>query len=602
MAMVRRGRKPKVENDELLNFEQDGAPPRDESGGEMVENDGGSAEFWGGASPAGETESLDEEGGEKSGGRVVVRARTRRAVPNQELRSRYNRGPGANAVPPGTAASLNPDSGFSPPPGTNGNRTSIPFYHNGNGIPGAPAADRGDSPPAPIPALPKNLPSMPDIYGRPEPRLDQDNGKPRLTINELIRLNMIDLRELAACYNISHDDMVSLKKQEIIFSILKAHTERGGIIYAYGSLEILPDSYGFLRSPQNSYLPGPDDIYISPSQIRLFALKTGDTVYGQIRSPKEQERFFAMLRVETVNYDDPTVAQNRIPFDNLTPLYPNRKLDLETVTEGVSERIINLFCPIGKGQRALIVAPPRTGKTIMMQKIANAITKNHPEVYLIVLLIDERPEEVTDMERTVRAEVISSTFDEQASRHVQVTEMVLEKAKRLVEHKKDVVILLDSITRLARAYNQTVPTSGKILSGGVDSNALHKPKRFFGAARNIEEGGSLTIISTALIETGSRMDEVIFEEFKGTGNLEINLDRRISDRRLFPAINIKKSGTRKEELLLTEEALQKIWILRKVINPMDDIEIIELLIDRMKKSKNNEAFLRSMNTGSAGMD
>ena len=462
----------------------------------------------------------------------------------------------------------------------------------------------GNSPRAETVFPPLGRPSvvMPDIYGRPEPRNDQDNGKPRLSINELTRLNMKDLRELANFYGISHEDMVTLKKQEIIFSILKSHTERGGIIYAYGSLEILPDGYGFLRSPQNSYLPGPDDIYISPSQIRLFALKTGDTVYGQIRSPKEGERFFAMLRVETVNYDDPAVAQSRIPFDNLTPLYPNEKLNLETTTEEISTRIINLFCPIGKGQRALIVAPPRTGKTIMMQKIANAITKNHPEVYLIVLLIDERPEEVTDMERTVRAEVISSTFDEQATRHVQVAEMVLEKAKRLVEHKKDVVILLDSITRLARAYNQTVPTSGKILSGGVDSNALHKPKRFFGAARNIEEGGSLTIISTALVETGSRMDEVIFEEFKGTGNMEINLDRRISDRRLFPAINIKKSGTRKEELLLTEEELQKIWVLRKVINPMDDIEIIELLIDRMKKSKNNEAFLRSMNTGSAAMD
>ncbi|AEJ19747.1 transcription termination factor Rho [Gracilinema caldarium DSM 7334] len=453
-----------------------------------------------------------------------------------------------------------------------------------------------------LPPLGRPTVVMPDIYGRPEPRNDQDNGKPRLSINELTRLNMKDLRELANFYGISHEDMVTLKKQEIIFSILKAHTERGGIIYAYGSLEILPDGYGFLRSPQNSYLPGPDDIYISPSQIRLFALKTGDTVFGQIRSPKEGERFFAMLRVETVNYDDPAVAQSRIPFDNLTPLYPNEKLNLETTTEEISTRIINLFCPIGKGQRALIVAPPRTGKTIMMQKIANAITRNHPEVYLIVLLIDERPEEVTDMERTVRAEVISSTFDEQATRHVQVAEMVLEKAKRLVEHKKDVVILLDSITRLARAYNQTVPTSGKILSGGVDSNALHKPKRFFGAARNIEEGGSLTIISTALVETGSRMDEVIFEEFKGTGNMEINLDRRISDRRLFPAINIKKSGTRKEELLLTEEELQKIWVLRKVINPMDDIEIIELLIDRMKKSKNNEAFLRSMNTGTAAMD
>jgi transcription termination factor Rho len=450
----------------------------------------------------------------------------------------------------------------------------------------------------PLSPLP-NLPSMPNLYGKPEPR-SEDTGKSRLCINELIRLNMMDLREMAVCYGISHEDMVSMKKQEIVFAVLKQHTERGGVIYAYGSLEILPDGYGFLRSPQNSYLPGPDDIYIGPSQIRLFALKTGDTVYGQIRSPKESERFFAMLRIETVNYEDPTVAQNRIHFDNLTPLYPNRKLHLETSIEGISERIIDLFCPIGKGQRALIVAPPRTGKTIMMQRIANAITQNHPEVYLIVLLIDERPEEVTDMERTVRAEVISSTFDEQSSRHVQVTEMVLEKAKRLVEHKKDVVILLDSITRLARAYNQTVPASGKILSGGVDSNALHKPKRFFGAARNIEEGGSLTIISTALIETGSRMDEVIFEEFKGTGNLEINLDRRISDRRLFPSINIKKSGTRKEELLLSEEELQKIWVLRKVINPMDDVEIIELLIDRMKKSKNNEVFLKSMNTGPVG--
>jgi transcription termination factor Rho len=396
--------------------------------------------------------------------------------------------------------------------------------------------------------------------------------------------------------------MVAMKKQEIIFQILKAHTEHNGIIFAAGSLEILPDGYGFLRSPQNSYLPGPDDIYISPSQIRLFNLKTGDTVYGQIRSPKEGERFFALLRVETVNFDEVSAAQSRIPFDNLTPLYPDEKLNLETTTEEISTRIMNLFCPIGKGQRALIVAPPKTGKTILMQRIANAITTNHPEVYLIVLLIDERPEEVTDMERTVKAEVISSTFDEQATRHVQVAEMVLEKARRLVEHKRDVVILLDSITRLARAYNQTVPTSGKVLSGGVDSNALHKPKRFFGAARNVEEGGSLTIIATALIETGSRMDEVIFEEFKGTGNMEINLDRKLSDRRLFPAVSIKKSGTRKEELLLTEEEMQKIWVLRKVINPMDDAEIMELLIDRMKKSKNNEAFLRSMNTGSAGMD
>ncbi|HQE68454.1 MAG TPA: transcription termination factor Rho [Rectinema sp.] len=438
-----------------------------------------------------------------------------------------------------------------------------------------------------------------ELENRVEQRIE---SRARLLINDLSKMGIIELRELGAKYGINHDLLITLKKQELIFNILKGHTEHGGIIYAYGSLEILPDGYGFLRSPQNSYLPGTDDIYISPSQIRLFNLKTGDTVYGQIRSPKEGERFFAMLRIEQINFDDPSVAQNRIPFEDLTPLYPTQKLDLETSTEEISTRIINLFCPIGKGQRGLIVSPPRTGKTILLQKIANAITANHPEVYLIVLLIDERPEEVTDMERTVKAEVISSTFDEQATRHVQVAEMVLEKAKRLVEHKRDVVILLDSITRLARAYNQTVPTSGKILSGGVDSNALHKPKRFFGAARNIEQGGSLTIIATALIDTGSRMDEVIFEEFKGTGNMEINLDRRLSDRRLYPAINIKKSGTRKEELLISEEELQKIWVLRKVINPMDDIEIIELLIDRMMKTKNNDAFLKSMNTPYSSME
>ncbi len=418
----------------------------------------------------------------------------------------------------------------------------------------------------------------------------------RLHINDLSQMSMPDLRGLASKMGVNHEALVSMKKQEIIFQILKGHTERGGVIYAYGALEILPDGYGFLRSPNYSYLPGPDDIYISPSQIRLFNLKTGDTVAGQIRSPKEGERFFAMLRVETVNFDPPLVAQTRVPFDNLTPLYPDELLNLETATEEISTRLINLFDPIGKGQRALIVSPPRTGKTILLQKIANAITANHPEVFVIVLLIDERPEEVTDMQRNVKGEVVSSTFDEQSTRHVQVAEMVIEKAKRLVEHKRDVVILLDSITRLARAYNQTVPTSGKILSGGVDSNALHKPKRFFGAARNIEEGGSLTIIATALIETGSRMDEVIFEEFKGTGNSEVILDRKLSDRRLFPAINIKKSGTRKEELLLTEEQLQKMWVLRRVINPMEDQEVLELLIDRMRKSKNNESFLKSMNT------
>ncbi len=432
-----------------------------------------------------------------------------------------------------------------------------------------------------------------------------DNGdrgerddKPRLSINDLSLKTVPDLRDFAAGLNISRDTLITMKKQEIIFAVLKAHTQSGGAIFAYGSLEILPDGYGFLRSPQNSYLPGPDDIYISPSQIRLFNLKTGDTVSGQIRPPKEGERFFAMLRVEDVNYDDPTVAQTRVAFDSLTPLYPDTRINMETSVGDFSTRMINLFCPIGKGQRGLIVSPPRTGKTILLQKIANAITENHPEISVIVLLIDERPEEVTDMRRNVKGEVIASTFDEQATRHVQVAEMVIEKAKRLVEHKRDVVILLDSITRLARAYNQTVPTSGKILSGGVDSNALHKPKRFFGAARNIEHGGSLTIVATALIETGSRMDEVIFEEFKGTGNMEIILDRKMADRRVFPAINIKKSGTRKEELLLTDEELNKMWVLRKVINPMDDTETTELMIDRMRKTKNNEAFLRSMNTTS----
>ena len=428
---------------------------------------------------------------------------------------------------------------------------------------------------------------------------EEYESKPRLLINDLTKMGMHELRDLATQYGMTADDLAPMKKQDLIFCILKAHTEHGGIIFASGALEILPDGYGFLRSPQNSYLPGSDDIYISPSQIRLFNLKTGDTIYGQIRSPKEGEKFFALLRIETVNFDEPRVAQTRVPFENLTPLYPNEKLRLETVSTELSTRIVDLFAPIGKGQRLLIVAPPKAGKTILMQKIANAITTNNPEVYLIVLLIDERPEEVTDMERSIKAEVISSTFDEPAIRHVQVAEMVLEKAKRLVEHKKDVVIFLDSITRLARAYNQTVPTSGKVLSGGVDSNALHKPKRFFGAARNVEEGGSLTIISTSLIETGSRMDEVIFEEFKGTGNSEIDLDRKLAERRLFPAINIKKSGTRKEELLLTEDELQKIWLLRKATSDMDDVGMLELIMDKMRKTKDNVAFFASMNPGSA---
>lgn len=426
---------------------------------------------------------------------------------------------------------------------------------------------------------------------------EEYESKPRLQINDLTKMGMGELREKASQYGFTADDLAPMKKQDLIFSVLKAHTDHGGIIFASGSLEILPDGYGFLRSPQNSYLPGPDDIYISPSQIRLFNLKTGDTVYGQIRSPKEGERFFALLRVETVNFDDPRVAQTRIPFENLTPLYPTEKFQLETLPTELSTRIIDLFVPIGKGQRLLIVAPPKAGKTTIMQKVANAIKKNCPNVYIIVLLIDERPEEVTEMERSIDAEVISSTFDEQATRHVQVAEMVLEKAKRLVEHKRDVVIFLDSITRLARAYNQTVPTSGKVLSGGVDSNALHKPKRFFGAARNVEEGGSLTIISTSLVETGSRMDEVIFEEFKGTGNSEINLDRKLAEKRLFPAINIKRSGTRKEEMLLTEAELQRMWILRKALNDMEDDIMLEFIMDKMRKTKDNTAFLNAMNAG-----
>ncbi|MFW6138234.1 MAG: transcription termination factor Rho [Spirochaetota bacterium] len=417
----------------------------------------------------------------------------------------------------------------------------------------------------------------------------------KLNINELTNMTISNLSALAREFNI--ESTSRMKKQDLIFSILQAQTERHGLIFASGVLEILQDGYGFLRSPSYNYLPGPDDIYVSPSQIRLFGLKTGDTVSGQVRPPKENERFFALLRVEAVNFENPEVAQKRILFDNLTPLYPEERFNLEIHSESISTRIINLFTPVGKGQRGLIVSPPRAGKTMLIQQIANAITTNHPEILLIVLLIDERPEEVTDMQRNVDGEVVSSTFDEPATRHVQVTEMVLEKAKRLVEHKKDVVILLDSITRLARAYNQVVPTSGKILSGGVDSNALHKPKRFFGAARNIEEGGSLTVMATALVDTGSRMDEVIFEEFKGTGNMEIHLDRKLADRRIFPAMDVWKSGTRKEELLLTEEEQQKLWVLRKVLHPMDEIEVMELLIEKMKATKNNAAFLRSMNSG-----
>jgi transcription termination factor Rho len=388
-----------------------------------------------------------------------------------------------------------------------------------------------------------------------------------------------------------------LRKQELIFEILKARAEKSGLIFSEGVLEVLPDGFGFLRAPDYNYLPGPDDIYVSPSQIRKFDLHTGDTVSGQIRSPKDGERYFALIKVEAVNFEPPERLREKIFFENLTPLYPQEQIKLETAGENLSGRVLDLMIPIGKGQRGLIVAPPRTGKTMLMQAVANSITQNHPEVYLIVLLIDERPEEVTDMQRSVKGEVISSTFDEPAQRHVQVAEMVIEKAKRLVEHKKDVVILLDSITRLARAYNTIVPPSGKVLSGGVDSNALQRPKRFFGAARNIEGGGSLTIISTALIDTGSRMDDIIFEEFKGTGNLEIHLDRKLTDRRVFPSIDIQKSGTRKEELLMAKEDLNRVWVLRKVLTPLSPVEAMELLLSRMGKTKNNQEFLASMSSG-----
>ena len=414
-----------------------------------------------------------------------------------------------------------------------------------------------------------------------------------MNIAELKDKKISELTQLAKQYNI--DGAAGMRKQELMFALLQSQIEKNGLIYGEGTLEILPDGFGFLRSPDYNYLPGPDDIYVSPSQIRRFNLRTGDTISGQIRQPKESERYFALLKVEAVNYEDPEVARDKILFDNLTPLYPQRKVGLETEPENYSTRIMDLMIPIGFGQRGLIVSPPRSGKTMLLQHIANAIIASHRDVVPFVLLIDERPEEVTDMQRTVDAEVISSTFDEPAERHVQVAEMVIEKAKRLVEHKKDVVILLDSITRLARAYNSVVPPSGKILSGGVDSNALQRPKRFFGAARNIEEGGSLTIIATALVDTGSRMDEVIFEEFKGTGNAEIQLDRRLADKRVFPAFDIKRSGTRKEELLLEPEILNRVWILRKLLSSLNPVDSMEFLFDKMSGTRNNKEFLNSMN-------
>jgi len=414
-----------------------------------------------------------------------------------------------------------------------------------------------------------------------------------MNLVELKEKNISDLMDMAKTFGI--DGATGMPKQDLIFSILQAQTEQNGVIYGEGVLEILPDGFGFLRSPDSNYLPGPDDMYVSPSQIRRFTLRTGDTVSGQIRPPKEGERYFALLKVEHINYDDPEAAADKILFDNMTPLYPTERIRLESDPDNLSTRIMDLMTPIGKGQRGLIVSPPRTGKTMLLKDIANAVTANHPDIHKIVLLIDERPEEVTDMARSVEAEVISSTFDEPPQRHVQVAEMVIEKAKRLIEHRKDVLILLDSITRLARAYNTVVPPSGKILSGGVDSNALHRPKRFFGAARNLEEGGSLTIIATALIDTGSRMDEVIFEEFKGTGNMEVNLDRKLSDRRIFPAIDINRSGTRKEELLIEEEDLNRIWILRKLLAPLTQVDNMEFLLEKIQGTKTNKEFLASMN-------
>ncbi|MBI2986281.1 MAG: transcription termination factor Rho [Deltaproteobacteria bacterium] len=425
---------------------------------------------------------------------------------------------------------------------------------------------------------------------RSESDVVEENG---LNLKSLKEKRISELATIGKNFNI--EGAANMRKQELIFAILQAQTEQNGYIYGEGVLETLPDGFGFLRAPDYNYLPGPDDIYVSPSQIRRFNLRTGDIISGHIRPPKEGERYFALPKVESINYEDPERARDKILFDNLTPLYPNERFKLEYQPDEYTTRVVDLLTPIGKGQRGLIVAAPRTGKTMMLQSIAKALAQNHKEVILIVLLIDERPEEVTDMQRSVDGEVVSSTFDEPATRHVQVAEMVIEKAKRLVEHGKDVVILLDSITRLARAYNTVVPPSGKILSGGVDSNALHKPKKFFGAARNIEDGGSLTIIATALIDTGSRMDEVIFEEFKGTGNMEIHLDRRLMDKRVFPAIDINKSGTRKEELLISREDLNRIWILRKVLSQLSVVEAMEFLLDKIHGTKNNKEFLESMN-------
>jgi len=466
--------------------------------------------------------------------------------------------------------------------GSVGNRQPLPLDAEGN-------------PYDPDELMPLDEDEEEEEYPLPSAEDEENGAEPRqiLDLSSLKKMTVTELSKMARELNL--DNAAGMRKQDLIFQILRATSSRNGQMMANGVLEILPDGFGFLRSASYNYLWSPDDIYISPSQIRRFGLRKGDTVTGSVRPPKEGERYFALLRVDTINGVDPQTARGKILFDNLTPLYPDRKLQLETVKKKLTTRMMDLLTPLGMGQRSLIVAPPRTGKTVLLQDIANAITTNHPDVFLIVLLIDERPEEVTDMERTVQGEVISSTFDEPAERHVQVAEMVIEKAKRLVEHGKDVVILLDSITRLARAYNTVTPASGKVLSGGIDANALHKPKRFFGAARNVEEGGSLTIVATALIETGSRMDDVIFEEFKGTGNMEVNLDRKLSDRRIFPSIDIMRSGTRKEELLIDEKHLQRIWLLRKILNELNVVEAAEFLLGKLNKTESNDDFLDTMN-------
>jgi transcription termination factor Rho len=459
---------------------------------------------------------------------------------------------------------------------------------SGSSTPDQPTAPTAQTAEAPTPETPSTAQPQQQQQPQPAPPAQRRDG---LRITDLKDMSIQKLTQIAK--DLTVGGATGMRKQELIFQILKAQTEQSGFIFSEGVLEVLPDGFGFLRAPDYNYLPGPDDIYVSPSQIRKFDLQTGDTVSGQIRPPKEGERYFALIKVEAVNFEAPETARDKLFFENLTPLYPQERITLET-SDNISSRIMDLWTPIGKGQRGLIVAPPRTGKTMLLQSIAQSVAKNHPEIYLMVLLIDERPEEVTDMQRSVDGEVISSTFDEPAQRHVQVAEMVIEKAKRLVEHKKDVLILLDSITRLARAYNTVIPPSGKVLSGGLDSNALQKPKRFFGAARNIEEGGSLTIMATALVDTGSRMDDIIFEEFKGTGNMEIHLDRKLTDKRVFPSIEVQKSGTRKEELLIPKEDLNRIWVLRKVLNPLSPVEAMELLIDKMSKTKTNADFLASM--------